>query len=38
MEGNRCIICGKQIDDEELYCSDCKLDIEIKEFERQLEM
>lgn len=33
-----CNKCGKKIKDEELYCDECLADIEIKQYEMQIEM
>ena len=35
---NVCLICGKEIEENMIYCSDCKLELEIQQFEAQVEM
>lgn len=35
---NKCIVCGRLTEEGTLYCPDCKLEIEIKQFEMQIEM
>lgn len=35
---NVCLICGKKIEDDLIYCLDCKLELEIQQFVEQVEM